>query len=413
MRHDLLTLLRCPFCGTQPSLINNNALVQASNHVESGVLSCACCAFPVVAGIPVMVTNETTTKAMHELEAGHPEAAFLSLLELDKTRTTAFRKLLQQDKPITYRQAVDILSSDEEGTYFFYRFTDPTYLLAKALLETISQESPLTTGMTLDLCGGSGHLTRVMTSCKPTKGVVLADKAFWKLWLATHFVAPECNPVCCDANQPLPFPRETFSMVTLSDAFSYIWQKRLLSEEMMRICEPAGAIVIPHVHNALGANFSAGLPLEPAAYQELLSPCNPHLFSDRTLLNDFLKCNTLDLKRNLTPETIGREPSLTIVATEQQSLFREYSVTQTDAVTGSLQVNPLYRVTRQGNTSVLTLTFPTPEYEEEFRACQQYLKDTVTVNADLTNPISLEELGSDAKDLMRRYILIDAPPHYY
>ena len=55
-------------------------------------------------------------------------------------------------------------------------------------------------------------------------------------------------------------------------------------------------------------------------------------------------------------------------------------------VAGELKVNPLYRVERHGNSSILTLTFPTPEYEEEFGACQEYLPDTLTVHADLTRP---------------------------
>ena len=50
-------------------------------------------------------------------------------------------------------------------------------------------------------------------------------------------------------------------------------------------------------------------------------------------------------------------------------------------------MNPLYRIDPQGDTSVLTPTFPTPEHEEEFGACKQALPSTVTVPGDLTVPI--------------------------
>ena len=68
---------------------------------------------------------------------------------------------------------------------------------------------------------------------RPADGTVLADLFFWKSWLARRFTTPECEPVCCDANIPLPFAREAFSLVVLSDAFPYIWHKRLVAEEMM------------------------------------------------------------------------------------------------------------------------------------------------------------------------------------
>jgi hypothetical protein len=72
----------------------------------------------------------------------------------------------------------------------------------------------------------------------------------------------------------------------------------------------------------------------------------------------------------------------------------------------------LYLVERHRGSSVLTLTFPTPEYEEEFGACKRYLPETVTVDADLTGTIVPATLGSHYEELRRRRILIDTPAHY-
>ena len=91
MHETMLELLRCPFCGTRVSLVENEALVRAGDRIESGVLGCECCAFPVVAGIPVMIADDPTRDAMHLLEAGQGEAALFTLLGLDEARVEAFR----------------------------------------------------------------------------------------------------------------------------------------------------------------------------------------------------------------------------------------------------------------------------------------------------------------------------------
>jgi hypothetical protein len=218
--------------------------------------------------------------------------------------------------------------------------------------------------------------------------------------------------VCCEANQPLPFARETFSLVVLADAFPYIWHKRLLAEDMMRLSVPDGVVVMPHLHSALGENFSAGNTLTPAAYRDLFASRQPRLFSDELLLTQVLERGLVDLTHDASPADLGTEPSLTLIAGGRPDLFRRYEVPTAQGVTGELRVNPLYRVEWHGGSSILTLTFPTPEYEEEFGACRRYLPDRMTVDADLTGTILPGMLGSRGEELRRRRIIIDAPPHY-
>ena len=417
MHEAFLDLLRCPFCGTRVSLVENEALVRAGSCIESGVLGCECCTFPIVAGIPVLIADDITRDAIHALEAGRRDEALFMLLALDGTRADAFRALLARGTQPTYRDALSILSLDEESTYFAYRFSDPTYVMAEALLQAIGQQPWSIAVRALDLCGGSGHLTRVLTGLQPVTGApipsaVLADLFFWKLWLARRFTSPGFEPVCCDANLPLPFAREAFSLVLLADAFPYIWHKRLLAEEMMRLSVSDGVVVMPHLHSALGENFSAGNTLTPAGYRDLFMACKPRLFSDEFLLTQVLEHGMVDLTHDASPADLGTEPSLTLIASGRADLFRRYELSTANTVTGELRVNPLYRVERHGNSSVLTLTFPTSEYEEEFGACRRYLPDRVTVDADLTGVILPEMLGSAGDELRRRRVIIDAPPHY-
>ena len=418
MHASLLDILRCPFCGTALSIVENDALVREGACIDAGVLACECCAFPVVAGIPVMMADETTRQALQDLESGRDDEALLGLLGLsdDTARRERFHALMTQDTA-TYRDFLGLLCRDAEGTYFLHRLTDPTFLTGEALLRAIGEQRWPVQSRTLDLCGGSGHLTRVLTGfCPPGEalvpGTVLADVYFWKLWLAARFIAPGSGPVCCDANHPLPFARGTFSTVVLADAFPYIWHKRLLAEEMMRLAGADGVVVMPHLHSALGDNFSAGDTLTPAAYLALFEPCQPRLFSDERIFDEMIEHRVVDLTRDVSAEQLGAEPSLTLVASARDDLFRRCELTDERDVTGELSVNPLYRVERRGESSILTLTFPTPEYEAEFGECRRYLPDRITVEADLTGPILPESLGSGYEELRERRVLVDAPVGY-
>jgi uncharacterized protein YbaR (Trm112 family) len=412
MRESLLEVLRCPFCGGRLTVVDNEALARGGGRIESGVLGCDCCAFPVVAGIPVLIADDTTRLAMHQMEAGEQDAALHTLLGLDDERGASFRALFGPGRTPTYREGLALLSRDAEAECFLYRFSDPTFLTLQAVIEALGQNRSMLARPVLDLCGGSGHVTRVLAGLQPDEYVVNADVYFWKLWLARRFTVPECEPICCDANSPLPFARDTFSLAVLADAFPYIWHKRMLAEEMMRLAGADGAIVMPHLHSALGENFSAGMTLTPAGYRELFAPHEPRLFSDERLFRDVLEHRTVDLTRSAAPEELGTEPSLTLVASRRGEIFRKYDVPDALDVTGELQVNPLYRVERQGGASVLTLTFPTPEYEEEFGACKQYLPAALTIEGDLTKPIARAALGWQYEELRRRRVILDVPVNY-
>lgn len=434
---ETLDLLRCPFCGTRLSVVENAALDRGPARIQSGVLGCECCAFPVVEGIPVLIANDATRDAMHALEAGRGDDALHMLLGLDGARLDAFRQFAASSPGPTYRELLGVLCLDAEADYMLHRFSDPTGLLIEALLDALgssrhpgpvaapgasgpSQGSvrPGTipagsaTGRALDLCGGSGHLTRVLLRQSACAGAVLADVQFWKLWLAARIVAPACEPVCCDANSPLPFAEGLFATVLLADAFPYIWHKRLLAGEMQRVATRDGVIVLPHLHSAHGENYSAGDTLSPAAYRDLFAPLEPHLFDDRPLLDGLLDRRVVDLADSVSPAECGDTPSITLVATPDADRYRRYDVVDRLDVTGVLAVNPLYRVDYADRVSRLTLAFPTPEYEDEFALVKRYLPASVTVHADLRGPITPADVGPRYPELRGRRILIDAPPGY-
>lgn len=438
---ETLDLLHCPFCGTRLSVVENAALDRGRDRIESGVLGCECCAFPVVAGIPVLIADDATRDAMHALEAVRRDDALHMLLGLDGARLDVFREMTRRAGRATYRDLLGVLCLDAEADYMLHRFSDPTCLLIETLLDALGRArhpdaagdatnsvdpqthagagaadrpargaAPLRPA--LDLCGGSGHLTRILLRQPACAGAVLVDIHFWKLWLAARMLAPDCEPVCCDANNPLPFTDDRFATVLLSDAFPYIWHKRLLTSEMQRVATGDGVILMPHLHSAHGDNYSAGDTLSPAAYANLFAALQPRLFDDRDLLDRVLDDRVLDLANHTSPAACGDTPSITLVASRDGDLYRHYPVTDPLDVAGALAVNPLYRVDYADGVSRLTLTFPTPEYEDEFALVKRYLPASVTVDADLRSAITPASAGPEYAELRRRRVLIDLPPRY-
>lgn len=415
--HDaLLAHLRCPFCGSPLAEVDSAWSVRGDAGLDYAVLGCPCCWYPVVDGIPVMIADDRARQAMDAIQAGQPAAALEAALGLDASAREAFRALQARGDAATYREAIGVLSPDAEGTYFIYRFSDPTFVTASAVLRAVAQAPGVADGWIVDVCGGSGHLTRLLAALGAPARTVVADVYFWKLWLARHFTAPGVEAVCCDANDPLPFARGLASLVVLSDAFPYIWRRRALAEELMRLVDAAGALVMPHLHSALGENHSAGMTLTPAGYADLFSPMAPRLFPDAPLFDAVVDRARVDLTHAQAPEAFTAEPSFTLVASRTPEVFAVREMPPPVAVAGTLAVNPLYALTRTEGGTTLTLRFPTPEYEDEFGACRRYLPESLHVPADLTGPLDpaglRARLGTDYDTLRRRLVLIDAPARY-
>ena len=415
MQATLLDWIRCPFCGTRLQLVDNAALARDDTRIEAGVLGCECCAFPVIDGIPILLADDATRTAMHALERGDRDEALATALDVPRTEAAELARAAGA-AALTYREAIAVLAPDAEGTYFLHRFSDPTFVSAEALVRVLSGVAPAG-GPWLDLCGGTGHLTHALAGPGGEPGparaeTVIADLYFWKLWLATHITTPAAGAVCCSADAPLPFTSDRFSMVVLMDAFPYIWHKRLCADEMMRVARPDGVIALPHLHSSEGENYAAGDPLSPTAYRDLFAPFRPALLSDTRLLDGLLDEACVDLADDRSPAQLHGEPSLTLVASRQAGTRRRVSAPEPGAVAGVLRVNPLYAVEVRDGRSVLTLQFPTPEYEEEFGHCRRYLPERVKVDADLSGPIEPRRLGPRYVELRRRRVVLDLPPRY-
>jgi len=82
MRPDTLEILRCPYCGGRLELVDSSFHRREGREIIDGILACHCCVFPVVDGIPVMHLGPAATSAKDQIEAGQPDLARRTMLEL-------------------------------------------------------------------------------------------------------------------------------------------------------------------------------------------------------------------------------------------------------------------------------------------------------------------------------------------
>jgi hypothetical protein len=388
-------------------------------EIQDGILGCHCCIFPVIDGIPVLHLQASATTARAHVEQGRPDLALRAMVGLEDDRQAQrFEEAARSDRS-TYREIVEALGPSFEGGYFLYRFSDPTYVVAQAVVRAVAGVVLHGARRAIDICGGSGHLTRVLMDLS-SPAPVLADLYYAKIWLASRFTAPGCEPVCCDGNGAFPFSRGAFGYAMCSDAFQYIWTKRQFIGELSRLvdrpggqAEP-GAVVINHTHNQLTWSPSHGQPLLPAGYRDLFETVPVRIFGEGGLFADVVGGGPLRLSRIDAEPTLDADPALTLVGTRHEGVFEAHPLAVPTAARGRYQVNPLYRTEQDGDRLDLRLHFPSPDYEDEYGACRQYLPEQATLDRKALQ--RLQDGGgvdADLAELIRRRVIVDLPLQYY
>jgi hypothetical protein len=363
----------------------------------------------------VLHLQEQATRARDEVQAGRPDRARRIMFGLDDEELAARFEVAAASESATYRELVDALGPTFEGGYFLYRFSDPTYVVAEAVVRAVAGTVLENGGRAVDLCGGSGHLTRLLLG-PSTPAPILADLYFAKVWLARRFTAPGCEPVCCDGNSPLPFARGAFRFAMCSDAFQFIWTKRQFIGEMTRLIDgpgEPGAVLINHTHNERQWSPSFGNPLSPEGYRDLFETLEPRVFAEAGLLGDVVRGGPLDLSRRDPAGLLDADPALTIIATRRADVLRPHPLETAPVRLGELRINPLYAVDADGDQLRLRLRFPSDDYEQEYAACRQYLPETLVLDRAAARITNEGPLSPALADLVRRRVIIDLPKSYY
>ena len=413
-------ILRCPYCGNRLDLVTSSYHRTSGDEIHDGILGCQCCIFPVVDGIPVMHLQPAATAARELVEQGHPDRARRAMFGLDDEREAEQFDALITSDTATYRGIVDSLGEHLEGGYFLYRFADPTYIVGHAIVRAVAGMVLRDGGRAIDICGGSGHLTRALMDLS-SPPPVLADLYFAKIWLARRFTAPGCEPVCCDGNSPMPFARGAFRYAMCSDAFMYIWTKRQFVLDMLRLVDDGngahpGAALISHTHNQCTWTPSHGQPLTPDGYRQLFETLEPRVFGEAGLFADVVGGGPLDLARHDAAQTLEADPALTIVASRHPGVFVRHPLEPPPShARGEFRVNPLYAASDGDSVAHVRfrLQFPSEDYEQEYGACRQYLPEEVTISRQALQALEQGRVPAELADLMRRRVIVDLPKKYY
>ena len=417
MRPEVFEILRCPYCGGRLELVESLFHARAADGaIEYGILGCQCCIFPVVEGIPVLHLQPNATVARDHVQAGHPDLALRAMVGLEDEAQAATAEAAMRSETATYRETVEAFGPQFEGGYFLYRFSDPTYLVAQAVTRAVGRTVLGGTRRAIDICGGSGHVTRSLLDLT-TAPPVLADLYFGKLWLARQFTAPGCEPVCCDGNAPLPFARGAFAFAMCTDAFMYIWTKRQLVGEMARLIddptEAPGAMLIGHTHNERTWTPSHGQPLSPEGYATLFETVPARIFGETRLFRDVVTGGPIDLSRQESGDDLDREEALTIVASARSDVYVRHPLDEATGVAGEYRLNPLYAIEADGDRIRLQLQFPSEDYEEEYGASREYLPDEVAVHRTALAMLPGDVVPPALADLVRQRVVLRLPRRYY
>ena len=349
------------------------------------------------------------------MQAGRPDLALQTMFGLDNERDAEAFAAVASSPSATYRETVDALGPTFEAGYFLYRFSDPTFVVAEAVVRAVARTVADGARRMVDVCGGSGHLTRSLMDLSPAPPV-LADLYFAKVWLARRFTAPGCEPVCCDGNAPLPFAKGVFSFAMCVDAFMYIWTKRQFVGEMTRLVDAPGtlgAVLIGHTHNERTWSPSHGQPLSPEGYADLFEAIEPRIFAEAGLFADVVNGGPLDLSRRDSTETLDRDPALTIIATPHPGVFERHQIERAARPRGEYRLNPLYTIEPDGSRVRLRLRFPSEDYEQEYGACRQYLPEEAELTRADLDALSTGTLSGTAAVLATRRAILDLPKRYY
>jgi hypothetical protein len=200
-----------------------------------------------------------------------------------------------------------------------------------------------------------------------------------------------------------------------SDAFQYIWTKRLFVGELTRIVDgpEAGAVVINHTHNQLVWSPSHGQPLSPSGYDRLFETLEPVTFSEARLFADVVTGGPLDLSRVDPREAVDADPALTIVASRERRVYARHPLDAPPADPGQWRINPLYHVEPDGAQLRLRLQFPSADYEDEYGACKEYLLDETVVDRAALDALNHGAPPGPLADLIRRRVIVNLPEKYY
>lgn len=449
----LLTILACPRCGQRLEFQDVHQDLQFGR--EYGVLNCGCSRYPVVDGIPVLMSGVGSFEhTQGHVEFRGPSAEELVELVLARRGLDALLRCISF--PITLKsldrilprwlwkgariqefmvglrrwklrrwclRSRDALTAEDwlrvfcgkyspvlgdMFNYFLYRLGQQHHLASLAVTNQLPPaEQPI-----LDLACGFGHLGHNLTESPEGHAVVGADRNFFQVWTAQYWIAPAARFVCANADQRLPFIDGSFAATLCADAFHYFRNKATVLGEVSR-CAPGGPILLTGVGNGL-VPPSEGCELEPHEYLGLGQDPRWRVFGESELLRAYLHRTPVDFSECRATDTVKGEKWLTLVhpGAPPRAMQTRRSVDWPHAA-GALSINPIYRVApNPDKTWQLHFAYPSRHFAFENAAMPGFCPEDVVLQDETHRAVVANVRSPEVERLIEQMVVIGTPRHY-
>ncbi|NOZ64697.1 MAG: class I SAM-dependent methyltransferase [Caldiserica bacterium] len=425
MRQEFLSLLVCPYCKEGMEVYR---IVRGTDeNIQDGVLRCQCRKYPIVNGI-LFVIEPWRSLLLHadfykKIFRGIASRDFCSWLFLKSTskihRMSRVRAALRGYR--AQKRAQKELSFFSLSQHFGlgamhnvrHRFSTQTFWNIYAALPLLTD----TRGYVLDFASGLGHSAYVLSHFISPEKIVCVDSQPFYLYLAKKYLAPDAEMVCSNDIIPLPFKRESFEKVIAMDCLHCIEHKSIVVNSFQEIVSAQGIILLLHLHNALGSNYSAGMPLSPREYRAMFpsGAWQIKMLPEEDVLRNFLQKGVLDLEKEYREEEINSSNVVNMLISKSGKYCKKYAHLQENLLLPRTKwyINPIYRVKEEGENYLLELNFPTRKLRKENPLSLEYLPREGKIPRKLLHNLeNMQEYPEEVKKLITRFVLLPLPERY-
>jgi hypothetical protein len=202
------------------------------------------------------------------------------------------------------------------------------------------------------------------------------------------------------------------------DGLHYVRSKVALIKELSRTAAKQAIWLFPHMHNALGSNFSPGCPLAPEQYKRCFDGVPLRMLVELDVLRDFARERRLDLSQSRSGAELDQAPVLSVVAGRRPDLWRVHRdvAAPLERQRSSLSLNPIYRVTGEGRSIRLRMEWPSTGLETECGLVREFMPQECDIDRALWTRLKSKTLNQDDDPqiaaLIRSFVLVPLPEQY-
>ena len=427
MRKTLPAMLRCPLCGADIRI--QDIFEDTPESLIHGSLHCECDTYPVCQGILILKNSPVKKYVLRFLkERAFQKAALFAMANYsdDACRLLNYFESFKAGGPIwkgalgivtayfharygkyfdDNRSFIELLGNGAYEQYLGHRFSSQTFWSLYPFVSLIRNKG----GKVLEVCCGSGHASFILSRSIPPERLIGIDGDFRNLYLAAKYFS-RADFIQADINAGLPFKDHQFSVAYMMDSFHYVDARALLAKELARVTTPEGFDLILHLHNALRENVSAGRPLSPEAIRRIFRSDQIRLLPELGVIKNFIRNGRLDLSEGYTEGQI-READALVVARQAPAAVSEDLWDDLLRPDDHLIVNPMYRAEDRDDRILLTRTFPSEVFRQEYPLTEMYLPDRYEIKKTVLRQ-GWDPSSEEFREMRRRFILLSVPGRY-